>query len=491
MRLASKIFLVSALVILLLGGVAAWSIVAVSRLAEVNRDIATRAVPAIETSSGLPEGFRRLVRLEAKYLVLRDRAYADLWNERATRVASELDRLGTLLVTPEELRWHTAAVDAFARYRGHVAQERAFMVRGENERAQQLSEGAAREAAEQAEASVAKLAAASNAALGRAQGNAAALAARTWTAVVLALLGSLVAALAATAIVAVRMTRSLRQLSAATRELADGAFAGPLPVDRDDEIGDLGRAFNRMAERLKEVDALKEDFFSHISHDLRNPLTGMRGAAQLLIQGKAGGPLEPRQLHMLRVIDESIDRMLAMVNQILEFTRLRARLMPLERQPVDVAKVVARALDELHPQAEEAGLALSSTTSGTDFTVPADEAGLMRVVTNLVGNALKFTPRGGSVTAQLRDWDAEVELRVIDTGAGIAPDDLPRIFDPYRQAHAGRKGSGLGLAVVKGMVEAHGGRVTVESELGRGSTFIVTLPRGERASRTQPVEMAA
>ena len=103
MRLAPKIFLVSVLAILLLGGVSAWSIVAVSRLVEVNRDIATRAVPAIEIASGLPEAFRRLVRLEAKYLVLRDRAYADLWNERATRVASELDRLGTLLVTPEEI----------------------------------------------------------------------------------------------------------------------------------------------------------------------------------------------------------------------------------------------------------------------------------------------------------------------------------------------------------------------------------------------------
>jgi signal transduction histidine kinase len=480
MRIASKIFLVSTLVILLLGGVAAWSIVAVSRLAEVNRDIATRAVPAIEITNGLPEGLRRLVRLEAKHLVLRDRAYADLWNERATRLASDLDRLGTLLVSPEELKWHKSAVEAFSVYRGHVAQERVFLARGEFERAQQLSERAARDAAEQAEASVVKLTAASNAALGSAQGEAAALAARTWTAVVLAFVGSLVAAVLATAIVAVRMTRSLRQLSAATRELADGAFAGPLPMDRDDEIGDLGRAFNRMAERLKEVDALKEDFFSQISHDLRNPLTGMRGAAQLLIQGKVGGPLEPRQVHMLRIVDESIERMLAMVNQILEFTRLRARLMPLERQPVDLAKVVARALDELHPQAEEAGLTLSSTTSGADFTVHADEAGLMRAVTNLVGNALKFTPRGGSVTAQLRDWNAEVELRVTDTGAGIPAEALPRIFDPYRQAHAGRKGSGLGLAVVKGMVEAHGGRVIAESQLGQGSTFVVTLPRTQR-----------
>lgn len=481
MRLASKIFLVSALVILLLGGVAAWSIVAVSRLAEVNRDIATRAVPAIEIASGLPDGFRRLVRLEAKHIVLRDRAYAELWNERATRVASELDRLGTLLLSPEELKWHRSAVDAFSAYRGHVAQERAFMARGEIERAQQLSERAAREAAEQAEASVVKLTAASNATLGRAQAGAAALAERTWTAVVLAFLGSLAAALAATAIVAVRMTRSLRQLSTATRELAEGNFAGPLPVDRDDEIGDLGRAFNRMAERLKEVDALKEDFFSQISHDLRNPLTGMRGATQLLLQGRVGGFLDARQLHMLRVVEESIERMLAMVNQILEFTRLRARLMPLERQPVDFAKVVVRAVEELHPQAEEAGLTLSCTTSGVDFTVHADEAGLMRVVSNLVANALKFTPRGGSVTAQLRDWDAEVELRVIDTGGGIAPEALPRIFDPYRQAQLDRNGSGLGLAVVKGMVEAHGGRVTAESALGQGSTFVVTLPRVERA----------
>jgi signal transduction histidine kinase len=349
------------------------------------------------------------------------------------------------------------------------------------ERAHQISERSAREAAEQAETSVIKLTAASNAALGRAQADAAALAGRTWTAVVAAFFGGLVVALAATGLVAYRMTRALRRLSGATRDLADGVFTEALPEDRNDEIGDLGRAFNRMAVRLKEVDTLKEDFFSHISHDLRNPLTGIRGAAQLLMQGKAGGPLESRQAQMVKIIDESVDRTLGLVNQILEFTRLRARLMPLERRPVDLGKVVARALDELLPQAEEGGLALGSTTSGADFTVHGDEAGLMRVVTNLTGNAVKFTPRGGSVTVQVRDWGAEVELRVTDTGQGIPADALPRIFDPYRQAHNGRNGSGLGLAVVKGFVEAHGGRVEVESEAGKGSVFVVTLPRGHAA----------
>ncbi len=476
MRLAPKIFLVSALVILVLGGVAGWSLRAVNELVEVNRDIATRSVPAIEITSGLPESFRRLVRLEAKYLVLRDRAYADLWNERAMRVSSELDRLGTLLATGDEIRWHADAVAAFARYRALVDQERVHLTRGETARAQQISGRDAREAADHAEASLGKLVAATNAALRRAQADAGALAGRTWNAVVWALAGSVVAALAATGFLAFRMARALRRLSRATRDLAEGSFAEPLPADRKDEIGDLGRAFNRMAVRLKEVDTLKEEFFSHISHDLRNPLTGLRGAAQLLAQGKCG-PLEARQVKLVRVIDESAERMLAMVDQILEFTRLRAHLMPQERHPVDLAKIVAHALDELHPQAEDAGVALSTTTSGADFSVRGDEAGLMRVVVNLVGNAVKFTPRGGSVLAQVRDWGAEVEVRVSDTGVGIAAADLPRIFDPYRQVHTGRKGSGLGLAVVKGLVDSHGGRVTVESEPGKGSCFAVTLPR--------------
>jgi signal transduction histidine kinase len=476
MRLAPKVFLVSALVILVLGGVAGWSLHALNELVEVNRDIATRAVPAIETTSGLPESFRRLVRLEAKYLVLRDRAYADLWNERATRVSSELDRLGTLLASADEIRWHADAVAAFARYRALVDQERALLTRGETARAEQISGRDAREAADHAEASLGKLMAATNTALRRAQADAGALAGRTWNAVVWALAGSLAAALAATGLLAFRMTRALRRLSRATRDLGEGVFTEPLPADRSDEIGDLARAFNRMAVRLKEVDTLKEEFFSHISHDLRNPLTGMRGAAQLLVRGKAGA-LDDRQLKMVRVIEDSADRMLAMVNQILEFTRLRAHLMPLERHPVDLAKVVARSLDELHPNAEAAGVALSTTTSGADFSVLGDEPALMRVVVNLVGNAVKFTARGGSVLAQVRDWGAEVEVRVTDTGVGIGADDLLRIFDPYRQAHTGRKGSGLGLAVVKGLVETHGGRVTVESEPGKGSCFAVTLPR--------------
>ena len=165
------------------------------------------------------------------------------------------------------------------------------------------------------------------------------------------------------------------------------------------------------------------------------------------------------------------------MNQVLELSRLRARLLPIERRPVDIEKVIVRALEELRPQIEEKGLAVGRATSGTDFALQGDEDQLLRVVVNLVGNAVKFTPHGGAVTVGLTDVGPAVEIAIEDTGIGIPATHLTGIFDPYKQAHRGHGGSGLGLAIVKGLVEAHGGSVEVESGAGRGSRFLVRLPR--------------
>jgi signal transduction histidine kinase len=291
-----------------------------------------------------------------------------------------------------------------------------------------------------------------------------------------ALFASLAAALATAAFLAVHLTRSLSRLSIATAQLADGAFTEPLPVTSRDEIGELARSFNRMAERLREVDHLKEEFFSHISHELRTPLTSVKEATHLLLD-RVQGPLTSKQGRLVDIIAASSDRILRLVNQVLELSRLRARLLPLERRPVDMEKIIVRSLEELRPQIEEKGLAVGRATSGTDFALQGDEDQLLRVLVNLVGNAVKFTPHGGAVTVGLTDLGPDVEIAVEDTGIGIPAPDLPRIFDPYKQAHRGRGGSGLGLAIVKGLVEAHGGSVQVESAAGRGSRFVVRLPR--------------
>jgi signal transduction histidine kinase len=139
--------------------------------------------------------------------------------------------------------------------------------------------------------------------------------------------------------------------------------------------------------------------------------------------------------------------------------------------------VITRAVEELRPTADQTGVTLERERVGEDFWITGDEDRLLQVVVNLVGNAIRFTKRGGRVVARLVSTGPELEIQVEDTGIGIPVGELPHVFEPYRQAHADRGGTGLGLAIVRGIAQAHGGRVTVESQEGKGSRFTVLLPR--------------
>ena len=481
MRLASKIFAASTLVILALVGVAAWSLLAVDHLVRAHRDITGRSLPALQLEVSLQEAVPRLLRLEARYLVLRDRAYGDLLKERTERTVADLGRLDGLLRSTAEQKSYGEAVAAMATYQAHVDKERALLTRSEVARAQRLSEGPARSAAERLDRALAQLTEATSVEVDRAQAAVRALESRTWATVLIALSVSLVAAIGATGFVAFRLTRSVRQLSAATGRVADGSFQEPLAVETRDEIGDLTHAFNRMAEELREVEAHKQQFFSQISHELRNPLTAIRASAQLLLR-RPPETLDAKGRHWVESIDDSVDRLLSLVTRILDLNRLRAGVFPLERQAIELDKVVARALDVLGAQAELQGLRLEQTATGADFAITADEDGLTQVILNLVGNAIKFTPQGGTVRVAVTDAATHLELTVRDDGPGIPAEELPRIFDPYQQAHRGRNGSGLGLAIVKELVDAHGGSIVIESEEGKGTCLTVRLPKGAPTS---------
>jgi signal transduction histidine kinase len=295
---------------------------------------------------------------------------------------------------------------------------------------------------------------------------------------VLAALGAaLVLAVAGAAWIAVRLTRSLRVLSTATQQVGEGAPAEPLAVRGRDEVAELTEAFNAMADRLRRVDEMKEEFFATISHELRSPLTSVREAANLLGDG-VPGPLNPKQTRLVSIVSSSSDRLLRLVNQILELSRMRAGMQPIRRDRVDVDRIVDRAVDELRPRADEAGVTVERERIGAWFIVSGDEDRLMQVVVNLVANAIRFTPRGGRVVVRTVDADAEVEIQVEDTGCGIPAPALPHIFEWYRQAHQDARGTGLGLAIARSAVDAHGGRITAESQEGKGSRFTVLLPRG-------------
>jgi signal transduction histidine kinase len=308
-----------------------------------------------------------------------------------------------------------------------------------------------------------------------AQAEGARLEAHTWTAVLIAMGMAIGLALLGTAIVARRITRSLELLSSATAEVAANAFREPIVVGSCDEIGALVRSFNTMASELRQVEEMKQAFFATLSHELRSPLTSIRGAVDLLQTG-ASGSLSEKQERLTNIIGLSSERLLRLTNQILELSRLRAGLVELDRKPLDLAGLVERVVEELHPQAEEAGVDLEREHYGAHFAYLGDEERLYQLVVNLGTNALRFTPRGGRVVVRIIETSPEFEIQVEDTGVGIPAEALPTIFDPYRQAHHDRGGTGLGLAIVRSVANAHGGRVTAESREGKGSRFTVLLP---------------
>ncbi|HEY3064843.1 MAG TPA: ATP-binding protein [Methylomirabilota bacterium] len=481
MRLASKIFLTSSLVIVVLVGVGALGLRAVGRLVSVNREISTHSVPALRLGASLREALASLARVEARALVLRDARFAALWDEAAARVDDDLAHLQHVITTERErVRWEDARA-AFDAYRDVVARERALVRRRDHAGALRLAESEGRARRERVEVSLENLMKATEAAVSAKQVEAARLERRTWTAVVLALGAALALALVGTGFIAWRMTRSLRRLSEATAAVAAGEFHDLIEVKDRDEVGALARSFNAMTVKLQQIDRMKEEFFATISHELRSPLTSVREAAHLLAD-EVPGPLTAKQARLVGIIGSSSDRLLGLVNRILDLARLRAGLLSLERERVDLERVVARGVDELRPQAEEAGVSLARERIGDDFVFIGDEERLVQVVVNLVSNAVRFTPRGGNVHVRLLDAGPEIEIHVEDTGIGIAASALPGIFEPYRQAHRQRGGTGLGLAIVRSVVQGHGGHVTAESNEGKGSRFTVLLPRRRGAA---------
>jgi signal transduction histidine kinase len=477
MRLASKIFLTCVLVIVVLGGVSALSLHAISRLVSANREVATQAVPALGLTGAVRDSLQSLARIESRYLVLRDRSYAALWDERAARTREDLERLHRYPASRRAKAVMDDVLDQFEAYRRIVAREHQLLRAGHREAALALAEGEARDLIDRMDAGIEAWATARHAAVLGAQAEAARLEERTWTWVFGALGAAIVLGLAGAAWIAYRLTRSLRALAVATQQVGAGAFAEATGVSGNDEVAKLAEAFNAMTVRLKRVDEMKEEFFATISHELRSPLTSVREAANLLSDG-VPGPLNPKQQRLVSIISSSSNRLLRLVNQILELSRLRAGMQPIRHDRVDVERLVDRAVDELRPRADEAGVSLERERIGAWFVVTGDEDRLMQVVVNLVANAVRFTPRGGRVVVRLVDAATEVEIQVEDTGRGIPAPALPYIFEWYRQAHQDPGGTGLGLAIARSTVEAHHGRITVESQEGKGSRFTVLLPRG-------------
>lgn len=244
----------------------------------------------------------------------------------------------------------------------------------------------------------------------------------------------------------------------------------------------------------EESSAAKAKFLSMMSHDLRSPLTTIYGNAELLAESMFG-PLNGEQTEAVRAILEACRTQLTMVTDILEFARMESGRVQVQPTVVAVREAVERAEVLIRVQASEAGLHLM-TDCTSDAAVMADPSRLQQILLNLLTNAIKFTPPDGSISVRCEKREDRVRIEVRDTGVGIAPEDLPRIFSPFVQLENRRapassslpaRGVGLGLAICRDLARAMGGDVTVESTLGAGSTFIIDLPA---APLSRPAEFA-
>jgi signal transduction histidine kinase len=332
----------------------------------------------------------------------------------------------------------------------------------------------------------------------------------------LLLIAFLLLAIATSVLLARRAVRPIESIQVAAAKIGSGALDQRIEISSNDELGALAEEFNRMAAQLQESYASleqkveertrelaralaeldvksreleaaslhKSEFLANMSHELRTPLNAILGFSQVLRE-RLFGELNAKQQSYVDDILSSGNHLLSLINDVLDLSKVEAGQVELEVAPFSLQEALERGVVMIRERALRDGVRVTLAASPDVDVVSGDERRVRQVIFNLLSNAVKFTPAGGAVDVQATQVNGEVRVSVVDTGPGIAADDLERIFEEFQQTEAGieqREGTGLGLALSKRLVELHGGRIWVESKPGTGSTFVFTLPTETRPS---------
>lgn len=279
------------------------------------------------------------------------------------------------------------------------------------------------------------------------------------------------------------LARPIRLMTEGARRVGEGDLTVELPVSSKNELGDLARNFNAMVSRLRIIEQMKDEFIQSVSHDLRSPMSAIKMNVEFMLKHhKDRDKLLPEHIRMLNVITSNTMRLNVFVTNMLDAAKMKAGRMEYHLKPVQVAQV-ARGLEDLY------GPSFSSRGITFEVEAPADTPAILvdperfdQVVSNLISNALKFTPRGGTIAFSVENQGEFVSIVVSDTGKGVGEEEMDKLFKKFEQADVASQkkdkvqGTGLGLYIVKQTVEAMGGSIAVESTVGEGTRFILEMP---------------
>ncbi len=264
-----------------------------------------------------------------------------------------------------------------------------------------------------------------------------------------------------------------------TKEISEGVFEGNLDISSPPEVLGLSKAVNVMCDKLKKVDTMKSDFFLAMSHELRTPLTSIKQGITLLQQGFEG-EMPEKQKKLLTILSQETHRLIEMVNSLLDLSKMEAGMMAYHFRQERLPPLIQRVIQEMTPLMEAKKIQSRTAIAHEIPPLNLDRERILQALRNLMGNAVKYTPEGGQIVISALCRDHKVECSFKDTGQGIPKENLKEVFEKFHQlpvkASEWAKGTGLGLAFVKRIITAHGGKVWAESVPGQGSTFTFVLP---------------
>jgi len=274
-----------------------------------------------------------------------------------------------------------------------------------------------------------------------------------------------------------RITSPLKQMTDAARDISSGNWKTRIHLKGNDEIKVLADSFNQMVDNLENLEKMRRDFIANVSHELRTPMTSINGFIEGILDGTIP---DDKQRYYLNIVKDEVKRLYRLVSDLLDIARMESGETKVNLTEFDICEVIRLSVIQLQQFIEDKNINFRANFEQESMHVYADRDAIQRVMLNLIHNAIKFTPEGGSISVAVRDVKGKAEITVSDTGQGIPEEDLPFVFDRFHKADKSRgkdkTGVGLGLYIVKNILKAHNENITVEIEYGNGTTFTFSLP---------------